>query len=109
MLATYGTGAIMAVPAHDERDFAFARQFGLSIRTVVRPPDDWLKKTGNRGRVVVAKRAADHLLQPRQVGRDRPEGRIGSGTHRDRRRSPSGVPAKSQISWGGKVGSSPRG
>ena len=61
------------------------------------------------GRVVVAKRAADHLLQPRQVGRDRPEGRIGSGTHRDRRRSPSGVPAKSQISWGGKVGSSPRG
>ena len=29
VLMTYGTGAIMAVPAHDERDFAFARQFGL--------------------------------------------------------------------------------
>jgi leucyl-tRNA synthetase len=28
----YGTGAIMAVPAHDERDFAFARKFGLEIR-----------------------------------------------------------------------------
>src|SRR5262249_34355247 len=45
VLATYGTGAIMAVPAHDERDFEFAKQFGLPIRTVVLPPDNWLKKT----------------------------------------------------------------
>jgi len=37
VLAGYGTGAIMAVPAHDERDFAFARQFGLEIREVIRP------------------------------------------------------------------------
>ncbi|MGI8964936.1 MAG: leucine--tRNA ligase, partial [Limisphaerales bacterium] len=37
VLATYGTGAIMAVPAHDERDFEFARKFGLKIRVVVRP------------------------------------------------------------------------
>jgi leucyl-tRNA synthetase len=37
VLSGYGTGAIMAVPAHDERDFAFARQFGLDIREVVRP------------------------------------------------------------------------
>ena len=36
----YGTGAIMAVPAHDERDFAFANKFGLPIRCVVFPPDD---------------------------------------------------------------------
>ena len=39
VLAGYGTGAIMAVPAHDERDFEFARQFGLEIREVVRPGD----------------------------------------------------------------------
>jgi leucyl-tRNA synthetase len=36
VLAEYGTGAIMAVPAHDERDFAFARKYGLPIRIVVR-------------------------------------------------------------------------
>src|SRR4051794_16376364 len=35
VLAGYGTGAIMAVPAHDERDFAFAEKFGLPIRRVV--------------------------------------------------------------------------
>ncbi|ACO46364.1 leucine--tRNA ligase [Deinococcus deserti] len=36
VLVTYGTGSIMAVPAHDERDFAFARKFGLEIREVIR-------------------------------------------------------------------------
>jgi len=38
VLATYGTGAIMAVPAHDERDFEFAKKFGIPILEVVRPP-----------------------------------------------------------------------
>jgi leucyl-tRNA synthetase len=47
VLASYGTGAIMAVPAHDERDFEFAKQFGLPIRTVVRPAEEWLKATGS--------------------------------------------------------------
>ena len=37
VLATYGTGAIMAVPGHDERDFAFATKYRLEIREVVSP------------------------------------------------------------------------
>ncbi len=37
VLASYGTGSIMAVPAHDTRDFEFARQFGLTIRDVIYP------------------------------------------------------------------------
>ena len=39
VLISYGTGAIMAVPAHDERDFEFAQQFGLPIKAVVDPGD----------------------------------------------------------------------
>ncbi|MCS7089047.1 MAG: leucine--tRNA ligase [Thermoflexales bacterium] len=39
VLMSYGTGAIMAVPAHDQRDFEFARKFGLPIRVVIQPPD----------------------------------------------------------------------
>jgi len=45
VLATYGTGAIMAVPAHDERDFAFARTYQLPIRLVVQPPAAWFAET----------------------------------------------------------------
>ena len=44
VLASYGTGAIMAVPAHDTRDFEFATKFNLPIVQVVQPPDpktDW--------------------------------------------------------------------
>ena len=44
VLASYGTGAIMAVPAHDTRDFEFATKFNLPIIQVVQPPDpktDW--------------------------------------------------------------------
>lgn len=37
VLAGYGTGAIMAVPAHDERDFAFAKKYNLPVREVIRP------------------------------------------------------------------------
>ncbi|MCC6820992.1 MAG: leucine--tRNA ligase [Verrucomicrobia subdivision 3 bacterium] len=44
VLASYGTGAIMAVPAHDERDWEFAQKFELPIRAVVMPPVEWLKK-----------------------------------------------------------------
>ncbi|MCD0445955.1 leucine--tRNA ligase [Glycomyces sp. A-F 0318] len=41
VLAGYGTGAIMAVPAHDERDFAFAKAFGIPVRQVVAGEGEW--------------------------------------------------------------------
>jgi leucyl-tRNA synthetase len=37
VLMSYGTGAVMAVPGHDERDFAFAKKFNLEIKTVIKP------------------------------------------------------------------------
>jgi leucyl-tRNA synthetase len=39
VLMTYGTGAIMGVPAHDQRDFEFARRFGLGVRVVIQPEE----------------------------------------------------------------------
>ena len=48
VLMTYGTGAIMAVPAHDQRDFEFAERFGLPIREVIAP------STGPRGELRAA-------------------------------------------------------
>ena len=38
-LMSYGTGAVMGVPAHDQRDFEFAQKYGLTIRVVISPPD----------------------------------------------------------------------
>ena len=44
VLITYGTGAIMAVPAHDERDFEFAKKFNLEIKWVIKPINGELNK-----------------------------------------------------------------
>src|SRR5713226_58128 len=45
VLISYGTGAIMAVPAHDQRDFEFAKQFKIPVRVVIQPPESWLQTT----------------------------------------------------------------
>ncbi len=55
VLTGYGTGAIMAVPAHDERDFAFAEKFGLPVLQVVQPDAegvDWRGFCGYDGKMV---------------------------------------------------------
>ena len=39
VLVTYGTGAIMAVPAHDQRDYDFAKKFGIDISEVIKGGD----------------------------------------------------------------------
>ncbi|MFM7095418.1 MAG: class I tRNA ligase family protein, partial [Actinomycetota bacterium] len=46
VLMGYGTGAIMAVPCGDERDFEFARQFGLPIPAIQQPPATWFEGHG---------------------------------------------------------------
>jgi leucyl-tRNA synthetase len=46
VLMTYGTGAIMAVPGHDERDFEFCKAYGIPIRPVIRPVDGPLAVEG---------------------------------------------------------------
>jgi leucyl-tRNA synthetase len=47
VVADYGTGVVMAVPAHDSRDFAFARKYGIPVRTVIQAVDaqqaEWVK------------------------------------------------------------------
>ncbi|MBL4611175.1 MAG: leucine--tRNA ligase, partial [Pseudomonas sp.] len=58
VLMTYGEGAVMAVPAHDERDFHFATQYGLPIKPVVRTsagdetPAPWQDAYGEKGELI---------------------------------------------------------
>ena len=46
VLISYGTGAIMAVPAHDDRDFEFAKKFRIPIIAVVLPDENWVLEHG---------------------------------------------------------------
>jgi leucyl-tRNA synthetase len=54
VLISYGTGAIMAVPAHDERDFEFANKFNLPIIHVVEPPDPQRVELVKQGKLCFA-------------------------------------------------------
>jgi leucyl-tRNA synthetase len=69
VLMEYGTGAIMAVPAHDERDYDFAIKYGLPIRTVVKPADGDVPEEGaysahTENEVLVNSGAFDGLPAP---------------------------------------------
>jgi len=52
VLMEYGTGAVMAVPAHDQRDFDFAKKFGLAVKTVIVPPSPSGRGDGGEGAYV---------------------------------------------------------
>jgi leucyl-tRNA synthetase len=54
VLISYGTGAIMAVPAHDDRDFEFAKKFNLAIIQVVEPADAEQTKLVKAGKLCFA-------------------------------------------------------
>lgn len=53
VLMSYGTGAIMAVPAHDERDFEFSEKFDLEIKWVIEPKGPWDKNKAYQGEGVL--------------------------------------------------------
>ena len=87
VLISYGTGAIMAVPAHDERDFEFAQQFGLPIKAVVDPGD--AVSPSERDEVLAGKRcfAGDGVaINSEQVQRP-DDGRVQEEDHRRSRRA----------------------
>jgi leucyl-tRNA synthetase len=86
VLVGYGTGAVMAVPAHDERDFKFAKHFGLPIKQVIEPTrtfdfqkDAWTEKEGtlihsnmlNGLGVKMAIEKAGEVIEARGVGMKR--------------------------------------
>jgi leucyl-tRNA synthetase len=64
VLMGYGTGAIMAVPAHDQRDFEFASEFGLDVVCVIQPPPEWF---------------AERAVAVETPARDWPEAYVGDG------------------------------
>lgn len=73
VLAGYGTGAIMAVPAHDERDFAFARTFSLPVVSVIAPQKithagAFLEVAGKPGTFLFQKRDANAPTNPNKIG-----------------------------------------
>ena len=72
VLMGYGTGAIMAVPCGDQRDFEFARQFDLPIPPIQQPPDEWF---------------AEHDIEPTLDTSAWPEAYVGDAAVRRTRRT----------------------
>ncbi len=69
VLAHYGTGAIMAVPAHDERDFEFAKKFGLEIKQVIIPCADDSKNPPQNGLEEVERETVIVYLKDAETGK----------------------------------------
>jgi leucyl-tRNA synthetase len=74
VLPQYGTGAIMSVPAHDERDFEFAKQYGLPIQVVIRPnsgepPTDEAFTVKDDSGVIIHSGPIDGLTVPKAIER----------------------------------------
>lgn len=67
VLMAYGSGAVMAVPAHDERDLEFARTFGLPVRAVLNPPSRWFR---------------ERSIPPDTSGERWPQAFVGDGAYR---------------------------
>ncbi len=88
VLASYGTGAVMGVPAHDQRDFEFARKYGLPVVVVIQPPDRELDAAAMReayvdeGRLVRSGRfdGLENLAAIREIGRYMEEKGVGKRT-----------------------------
>ena len=70
VLMDYGTGAVMAVPAHDERDFFFAKKYNLPIRIVINPVD----KDGNPEKIVIEDMEGAYTLNGILVNSDEFDG-----------------------------------
>ena len=72
VLSTYGTGAVMAVPAHDERDFEFAKKYDLPIREVIIPKDMEISGSG----AFIRDKKGKFIFQKRDNNTDRNPGKI---------------------------------
>ena len=69
VLGGYGTGAVMAVPGHDERDFAFAKKFGLPVQFVVAPHRVDPKNPHVEGKKTVERQTAQAIVRDPRTGR----------------------------------------
>lgn len=79
VLGHYGTGAVMAVPAHDERDFAFAKKYSLPILQSIAlakefDPDVWQSFYGDDGLVIALEQMPSDVARPKLIAQAESEG-----------------------------------